>query len=213
MAAEIPCALFLIYSLYRIIADGLYIGESTVTTVLYLMLYLAMWMLLAAVGFAVYSLIIMLILSILSLVSLFGDILFEFVESLLNKRKEQGSIEAEEGFDRGNMRDEKRKEKEREEFRRMYREANACYERERARKEQERRENTSHVHRNNRKGNEIQRAKAFFGLSDTFTSGELKTSRNCLMRKYHPDNQEGNSAMARKINEYYELLSPYAKKS
>lgn len=213
MAAEIPCALFLIYSLYRIIADGLYFGESTVTTVLYLLLYLAIWMLLAAFGFAVYSLIIMLILSIFSLVALFGDILFDFGDSLLNKRKEQDFGGPGGASDNSDSQKKKEQEKEREEFRRMYREANACYGKERARKEQERRENTSHVHINNGKGNEIQRAKAFFGLSDTFTSGELKTSRNRLMRKYHPDNQEGNSAMARKINEYYELLSPYAKKS
>lgn len=213
MAAEIPCVLVLLYSLYKIIADGSYIGESSATTVLYLLLLLGIWILLATFGFAVYSLGVMIIFYILFLVSLLGDIIFEFGKYLLDKREEQGSQGIGRTFDKDDLQNEKIREKEREEFWRMYREANAFYTWEKTRKERERHDDTSYVHVDNIKENELQRAKLLFGVSDTFTYGELKASRNQLMRKYHPDNQEGNSAMARKVNEYYEFLLPYARKT
>ena len=51
------------------------------------------------------------------------------------------------------------------------------------------------------------------GISRDATEEEVKRAYRELARKYHPDNQGGSSAMAKRVNEYYDILLPFAKKT
>ena len=214
IAAEIPCILVLLYSAYRIVADGSYSSESLAMTILSFLLLLAGWLFLALLGFAVYSVAIMIVLSVLSLIAELGNIFYEFGKRLLTIGEEEHSFETKKRYSNNNSGWNKNTWTERREnFQRMYREANEAYSQEKTKKENEEREANRKRETRLSKAEEIRNAKALFGLNNDFTIQELKEARNRLMRKYHPDNQGGSSSIARKINAYYELLIPYAKET
>ena len=144
----------------------------------------------------------------LALLSEFGNILYEFGEKLLGR-----SSRSSDSINRNDSRQEKTEEEQREEFRKMFREANEAYAKEKARKEHEEQRKKAQQNTRNNREQELQRARALFGLNREFSLQELKAARNRLMRKYHPDNQGGSSAMAKRVNEYYDILLPFAKKT
>ena len=57
-------------------------------------------------------------------------------------------------------------------------------------------------------GEDFVKAKRLFGVGYSYTEDELKKTRNELLKKYHPDNYQGDDAekMTALINTYYELL-------
>lgn len=197
MATEVPCALVLLYTLYKIIASKSYIGDSRITTLLYLLLMLAVWAILALLAFAVYSVGVMIVISVLCILSNFGNILFEFGASLLHKTESEQKSDT-----RSENTDDKDGAK-----------ANKAWEKEERGKEREEHRKDQRDHGYHKNPEDIRKARALFGLSSSFSTEELKTSRNRLIRKYHPDNPGGSVEMARLINEYYELLIPYARKT
>ena len=54
--------------------------------------------------------------------------------------------------------------------------------------------------------NEYANAMKLFGLTGTYTQEELKKKYRELLKKYHPDNYNGDDTYAKKINEAYSLL-------
>lgn len=60
---------------------------------------------------------------------------------------------------------------------------------------------------------DVEIARITFMLNSlNFTEKELKTIRNRLIKGFHSDNGEENEEFAQKINQYYSVLKPYAKK-
>lgn len=54
--------------------------------------------------------------------------------------------------------------------------------------------------------NKYEKALLLFSLNPGYTLDELKRKRNELLKKYHPDEGEGNVKITQQVNEYYELL-------
>ena len=129
MAAELPCVLIIIYTAYRLVADGSYISDDTFMTVISFCLMVGTWFLVALLAFTIYTFAVWIIMSGVALLSEFGNFLYEFGENLL-----VGSSNSSTGSDRDDNRNQKTEEDQREEFRKMYREANEAYAREKARK-------------------------------------------------------------------------------
>ena len=208
MAAELPCVLIIIYTAYRLVTDGSYISDDTFMTVISFCLMVGTWFLVALLAFTIYTFAVWIIMSGLALLSEFGNILYEFGEKLLGR-----SSRSSDSINRNDSRQEKTEEEQREEFRKMFREANEAYAKEKARKEHEEQRKKAQQNTRNNREQELQRARALFGPNREFSLQELKAARNRLMRKYHPDNQGGSSAMAKRVNEYYDILLPFAKKT
>ncbi len=52
-------------------------------------------------------------------------------------------------------------------------------------------------------------AETIFMVRYPYDEAEIKSKRNMLLKKYHPDNAEGSEEMCKKINECYALLMKY----
>ncbi|MCR4585365.1 MAG: hypothetical protein K5686_06525 [Lachnospiraceae bacterium] len=52
-------------------------------------------------------------------------------------------------------------------------------------------------------------AETIFMVKYPYDEAEIKSKRNLLLKKYHPDNPEGSEEMCKKINECYALLMKY----
>lgn len=116
------------------------------------------------------------------------------------ERRAQKAKEAEEKQKR---REEERQKKQEESYQRQYQE------------EQE----TNYQNQNGSTSSEpsdLQKAMILFMFDDfDFTESELKKTRNRLIRDFHPDgsdDEEKATKYAQRINRYYEVLKPYAKK-
>ena len=53
---------------------------------------------------------------------------------------------------------------------------------------------------------EVQKAKEFFGFTQTPTKDELKKKYKELARKYHPDINEGDDTKMKELNQYRDVL-------
>ncbi len=56
---------------------------------------------------------------------------------------------------------------------------------------------------------EVQEAKEFFGFTTTPTKEEVKKEYKRLARKYHPDINNGDDTMMKKLNHYRDILIKY----
>ena len=54
-----------------------------------------------------------------------------------------------------------------------------------------------------------QEAETIFMVKYPYDEAEIKSKRNMLLKKYHPDNPEGSEEMCKKINECYAVLMKY----
>ena len=52
-------------------------------------------------------------------------------------------------------------------------------------------------------------AETIFMVKYPYDEAEIKSKRNMLLKKYHPDNAEGSEEMCKKINECYAVLMKY----
>ncbi len=52
-------------------------------------------------------------------------------------------------------------------------------------------------------------AETIFMVKYPYDEAEIKSKRNMLLKKYHPDNPEGSEEMCKKINECYAVLMKY----
>lgn len=79
---------------------------------------------------------------------------------------------------------------------------------EKRREEKKQRENTQNKDTRH-KMSPFEEAKALFGVELPYTKEQLKSARNTLLKKYHPDNKGGSVEMCKKINESYALLKKF----
>lgn len=56
----------------------------------------------------------------------------------------------------------------------------------------------------------FEEAKIMFGVEIPYTKSQIKKLRNDLIKKHHPDNNNGSEDMCIKINNYYKLLMKFA---
>ncbi len=100
----------------------------------------------------------------------------------------------------GRAREEKRRERERRE--KAWRERKARESRERQDKKREDKQKS-------RAETARDEAETIFMVKHPYSEAEIKSKRNMLLKKYHPDNAEGSEEMCKKINECYALLLKY----